>query len=345
MALLLIANGFAFDCQWLCLQSSIDKRIAIKNYSYDYRQLSKVIYRTLLLGGNLLFHLTTMKLNLTKPLVIFDLETTGLDISKDRIIQISYIKVMPDGTEKRGNHLVNPERSLPQLVVELTSITDEMLADKPTFKQIAATLAHEFEGCDFAGFNSNRFDVPMLAEEFLRAGQNYDFSRCRLIDAQTIFHKMERRNLAAAYKFYCGRKMEDDFQAHLADQDTEATYRVLQGELDMYAPGKQEEEERQLENDMDVLNEFSRQNDNVDFAGRLVWGDVKGPDGKPLLDKNGKPRKQEYFNFGKYKGFTVADVLRRDPGYFSWMMAGDFPLETKQWMTRIRMRESGLMGK
>ena len=185
----------------------------------------------------------------------------------------------------------------------------------------------------------------MLAEEFLRAGQNYDFSRCRLIDAQTIFHKMERRNLAAAYKFYCGRKMEDDFQAHLADQDTEATYRVLQGELDMYAPGKQEEEERQLENDMDVLNEFSRQNDNVDFAGRLVWGDVKGPDGKPLLDKNGKPRKQEYFNFGKYKGFTVADVLRRDPGYFSWMMAGDFPLETKQWMTRIRMRESGLMGK
>ena len=174
-----------------------------------------------------------MKLNLTKPLVIFDLETTGLDISKDRIIQISYIKVMPDGTEKRGNHLVNPERSLPQLVVELTSITDEMLADKPTFKQIAATLANEFEGCDFAGFNSNRFDVPMLAEEFLRAGQNYDFSRCRLIDAQTIFHKMERRNLAAAYKFYCGRKMEDDFQAHLADQDTEATYRVLQGELDM----------------------------------------------------------------------------------------------------------------
>ena len=141
--------------------------MAIKNYSYDYRQLSKVIYRTLLLGGNLPFHLTTMKLNLTKPLVIFDLETTGLDISKDRIIQISYIKVMPDGTEKRGNHLVNPERSLPQLVVELTSITDEMLADKPTFKQIAATLAHEFEGCDFAGFNSNRFDVPMLAEEFL----------------------------------------------------------------------------------------------------------------------------------------------------------------------------------
>ena len=286
-----------------------------------------------------------MKLNLKKPLIIFDLETTGLDFIKDRIIQMSYIKVSPDGTEVRKNLFVNPGRPIPQEVVELTGISDEDVKDAPTFKQLAATLEQEFTGCDFAGYNSNHFDVPMLAEEFLRAGIDFDFNKCRLIDAQTIFMKMERRNLAAAYKFYCGRKMEDDFQAHLADQDTEATYRVLQGELDMYAPGKQEEEERQLENDMDVLNEFSRQNDNVDFAGRLVWGDVKGPDGKPLLDKNGKPRKQEYFNFGKYKGFTVADVLRRDPGYFSWMMAGDFPLETKQWMTRIRMRESGLMGK
>ena len=286
-----------------------------------------------------------MKLNLKKPLIIFDLETTGLDFIKDRIIQMSYIKVSPDGTEVRKNLFVNPGRPIPQEVVELTGISDEDVKDAPTFKQLAATLEQEFTGCDFAGYNSNHFDVPMLAEEFLRAGIDFDFNKCRLIDAQTIFMKMERRNLAAAYKFYCGRKMEDDFQAHLADQDTEATYRVLQGELDMYAPGKQEEEERQLENDMDVLNEFSRQNDNVDFAGRLVWGDVKGPDGKPLLDKNGKPRKQEYFNFGKYKGFTVADVLRRDPGYFSWMMAGDFPLETKQWMTRIRMRESGLIGK
>ncbi len=280
-----------------------------------------------------------MKLNLTKPLIIFDLETTGLDISKDRIIQISYIKAMPDGTEKRANYMVNPECKLPAIITELTSITNEMLADKPTFKELAGTLVKDFEGCDFAGFNSNRFDVPMLAEELLRAGQSFDFSKCRLIDAQAIFHKMERRNLAAAYKFYCGRKMEDDFQAHLADQDTEATWRVLQAQLDMYAPNKQEEEERRLENDMDVLNEFSRQNDNVDFAGRLVWGDLKGPDGKPLVDKNGKPRKQEVFNFGKYKGMAVADVLRRDPGYYSWMINGDFPLETKQWMTRIKMRE------
>ena len=228
-----------------------------------------------------------MKLNLTKPLIIFDLETTGLDISKDRIIQISYIKAMPDGTETRRNYMVNPECKLPPVITEITSITDEMLADKPTFKELAGTLVKDFE----------------------------------------------------AYKFYCGRKMEDDFQAHLADQDTEATWKVLQAQLDMYDPAKQEEEERRLENDMDVLNEFSRQNDNVDFAGRMIWGDVKGPDGKPLLDKNGKPRKQEMFNFGKYKGMAVADVLRRDPGYYSWMMGGDFPLETKQWMTRIKMRE------
>ena len=280
-----------------------------------------------------------MKLNLTKPLIIFDLETTGLDISKDRIIQISYIKAMPDGTETRKNYMVNPECKLSPMITELTSITNEMLADKPTFKELAGTLAKDFEGCDFAGFNSNRFDVPMLAEEMLRAGQGFDFTKCRLIDVQTIFHKMERRNLAAAYKFYCGRKMEDDFQAHLADQDTEATWKVLQAQLDMYDPAKQEEEERRLENNMDVLNEFSRQNDNVDFAGRMIWSEVKGPDGKPLLDTNGKPRKQEVFNFGKYKGMAVADVLRRDPGYYSWMIGGDFPLETKQWMTRIKMRE------
>lgn len=247
---------------------------------------------------------------------------------------------MPDGTEKKENIFVNPECKLPAIITEITSITDDMLAEKPTFKQIAPSLAKEFEGCDFAGFNSNRFDIPMLAEEMLRAGENYDFTKCRLIDVQTIFHKMERRNLAAAYKFYCGRKMEDDFQAHLADQDTEATYRVLLAQLDMYSPDSQEEEERQLANDMDVLNEFSRQNDNVDFAGRLIWAEVKGNDGKPLLNANGEPRKQEVFNFGKYKGMVVADVLRRDPGYYSWMLTGDFPLDTKQWMTRIKMRET-----
>ena len=280
-----------------------------------------------------------MELNLRNPIIFFDLETTGIDIMSDRIVELSLIKVYPNGTEEVKSRRLNPERHIPAEATAVHGITDADVKDAPTFKQVAKDLARIFEGCDVAGFNSNRFDIPLLEEEFLRAGVDFDFSKRKFIDVQTIFHKMERRNLAAAYKFYCGRKMEDDFQAHLADQDTEATWKVLQAQLDMYDPAKQEEEDRKLENNMDVLNEFSRQNDNVDFAGRMVWGDVKGPDGKPLLDKNGKPRKQEVFNFGKYKGMAVADVLRRDPGYYSWMIGGDFPLETKQWMTRIKMRE------
>ena len=165
----------------------------------------------------------------------------------------------------------------------MTGISDADVADAPTFKQKAKDLSDKFAGCDFAGYNSNRFDVPMLAEEFLRAGVDFDFSKCRLIDAQNIYHKMERRNLAAAYKFYCGRKMEDDFEAHKADQDTEATWRVLQGELDMYAPGNQEEEDRVLNNDMDELAEFSRMNDFVDFAGRIIWRDMTDKDGNQFV--------------------------------------------------------------
>ena len=268
-----------------------------------------------------------MKLNLKKPLVVFDLETTGLDIVKDRIIQISYIKVSPDGTEERKNLFVNPERTIPEEVVQITGITNEQVKDAPTFKQLAQRLCEDFTGCDFAGFNSNHFDVPMLAEEFIRAGVDFDFSKCRLIDVQTIFHKMEKRNLAAAYKFYTGRKMEDDFQAHLADQDTEATYLVLQGQLDMYAPGKQEEEDRVLNNDMEELAAFSKVNDNVDFAGRIVWAEVNG-------------QRTEVFNFGKHKGLPVAQVLRMDPGYYSWILGGDFTYNTKQVLTRIRLREA-----
>ena len=279
-----------------------------------------------------------MKLNLTRPLIVFDLETTGLDFIRDRIIQISYIKVSPDGTEERENIFVNPEKPIPHEVVELTGITDDDVKDAPTFKTIAPQLCEKFKGCDFAGYNSNHFDIPMLAEEFLRAGIDFDFSKVRLIDAQTIFHKMERRNLAAAYKFYCGRKMEEDFTAHRADEDTEATYRVLMGELDKYAPGVQEEPDRVLENDMDYLAEFSKQNDNVDFAGRIVWKPVIGADGKPVLDADGKEQKVEVFNFGKYKGRPVADVLRTDIGYYSWMMGGDFTFNTKQVLTRIRLR-------
>ena len=280
-----------------------------------------------------------MKLNLKKPLVVFDLETTGLDIVNDRIIQLSFIKVYPDGKEERGDHLINPGRHIPEMITELTGIDDEKVKDAPSFKQISTTLAETFKGCDFAGFNSNRFDVPMLAEEFLRAGIDFDFSKCRLIDAQAIFHKMERRNLAAAYKFYCGRKMEEDFEAHRADQDTEATYRVLMGELDMYSKEQQEEDERILPNDMDFLAEFSKQNDNVDFAGRMIWTPITDKEGKPLTDKDGKPQLQEVFNFGKYKDYPVAEVLKKDPGYYSWMLGADFPNNTKQVLTRIRLRE------
>ena len=285
-----------------------------------------------------------MKLNLQKPLVVFDLETTGLDLVKDRIIQISYIKVYPDGNEERGDELINPERPIPQLVTELTGISDDDVKDKPTFKELAQTIADKFTGCDFAGFNSNHFDVPLLAEEFLRAGIDFDFSKCRLIDACNIFRKMERRNLAAAYKFYCGRKMEEDFEAHRADQDTEATYRVLMGQLDKYAPGANEDEEKVLENDMDKLAEFSKTNNNIDFAGRIVWGELKDRNGKTVLDKDGNPQMVEVFNFGKHKGLPVADVLRMDPGYYSWILAGDFTYNTKQVLTRIRLREAKMNG-
>ena len=280
-----------------------------------------------------------MRLKLTKPLIVFDLETTGLDLVNDRIIQISYIKVMPSGEELRESFFVNPGRHIPAEVEALTGISDGDVASAKTFKELASTLEATFKGCDFAGYNSNHFDIPMLAEEFLRAGIDFDFSRCRLIDAQTIFHKMERRNLAAAYKFYCGRKMEDDFQAHRADEDTEATYRVLMGELDKYSPEVQEELDRQLPNDMDYLAEFSKVNDNVDFAGRIVWKPVVDSVGKPVMDKDGKPLRQEVFNFGKHKGKPVVEVLHREPGYFSWMLAGDFTYNTKQVLTRIRLRE------
>ncbi|MBR1621986.1 MAG: 3'-5' exonuclease, partial [Prevotella sp.] len=237
----------------------------------------------------------------------------------------------------------NPERAISEDITKLTGISNEDVAEAPTFKALAPSLYEDFKGCDFAGFNSNHFDIPMLAEEFYRAGIDFDFQKSRLIDIQTIYHKMERRNLAAAYKFYCGRKMEDDFEAHRADNDTEATYRVMQGMLDMYQPGRQEEEERQLPNDMETLSTFSKNNDNVDFMGRMVWKEVKDKNGRVMLDENGNPIKKEYFNFGKYKGQMVEEVIHRDTGYYGWIMSGDFSNNTKQILTRIRLR--GLVNK
>ena len=286
-----------------------------------------------------------MKLNLTKPLVVFDLETTGLDLVKDRIIQISFIKVFPSGIEERHNYLINPECYIKPEITQLTGISNEDVKSMPTFKQLAPKLCELFKGCDFAGFNSNHFDIPLLAEEFLRAGIDFDFSKCRLIDAQTIFHKMERRNLAAAYKFYCGRKMEEDFTAHRADEDTEATWRVLQAELDYYTEEHQRElgedpEGRTLPNDVQSLADFSKVNNNVDFAGRIVWGEAKDAKGNTIMGKDGQPVMTEYFNFGKHKGKTVADVLRFDSGYYAWILSGDFTYNTKQVLTRIRLREA-----
>lgn len=267
-----------------------------------------------------------MKLNLVRPLIVFDLETTGLDISKARIIQISYIKVGLDGSEKRVNLFVNPLMPIPAEVVELTHITDDMVKNEPSFKELAPRLAKEFEGCDFAGYNSNHYDIPLLCEEFLRAGINFDFKSVNLVDSCNIFKKMESRNLAAAYKFYCHRKMEDDFQAHLADQDTEATWAVLQAQLDYYSAENQSEEpERVIANDMKALHEISAMGSNVDFAGRIK------------LNDNGI----EVFAFGKHIGKPVSEVLRMDPGYYNWIMQSDFTLNTKQELTRIRLRELG----
>ncbi len=251
-----------------------------------------------------------MELNLRNPLIFFDLETTGVNITKDRIVEISYIKVFPNGQEQEKTIRVNPGMPIPPEATAIHHITDEDVKDKPLFKDIAKDLSHVFEGCDIAGFNSNRFDIPLLMEEFLRAGVNFDISKRKFIDIQTIFHKMEQRTLVAAYKFYCNKDLND---AHSASADTRATYEVLKAQLDRYPT---------LENDVDYLSKFSSQNRNVDLAGRIV-----------LNDQN-----VEVFNFGKYKGQPVADVLRRDIGYFGWMMQGDFPQNTKNVLTNIKLR-------
>ena len=251
-----------------------------------------------------------MQLNLKKPVIFFDLETTGTDILRDRIVEISIIKVFPDGRDEQRTLRVNPGRPIPAEATAIHHITDADVADKPAFKQIAKALADTFTGCDIAGFNSNRFDVPMLAEEFARAGVDYDFSRPRYIDVQTIFHKKEQRTLTAAYRFYCGKNLDE---AHSASADTRATYEVLMAQLDHYDD---------LPNDIDALAEYSTQNRNVDLMGRLIYDD----------------QHREVINFGKYKGQLAADVLKRDPGYFGWIQQGDFPSDTKRCFMAIKLR-------
>ena len=252
-----------------------------------------------------------MKLNLKRPIIFFDLATTGLDIAKDRIVELCYIRVEPNGNEEARSMRINPEMHIPEVASSVHGITDDDVKDCPTFADVAPQLAATFEGCDLAGFNSNRFDLPLLAEEFMKAGVNIDLSHVQAIDVQNIYHKLEKRTLAAAYKFYCGRDLEN---AHSALADTQATYEVLQAQLDHYP--------NDLQNDVDFLAEFSRMNRNIDFAGRFVY------------DESGK----ELINFGKYKGKAIKDVLSRDPGYYSWIMQGDFTLNTKQVLTKLRLK-------
>ena len=252
-----------------------------------------------------------MELNLKRPLVFFDLETTGVDTAKDRIVEISMVKVMPDGEEIVRTRLINPQMHIPEDATAVHGITDEDVKDQPTFAQIAKSLSQFIEGCDFGGFNSNRFDLPMLVEEFLRAGVDVDFKNRKFIDVQNIFHKMEQRTLVAAYKFYCSKDLTD---AHSAEADTRATYEVLKAQLDRYS---------ELQNDVAALAEFSSRGETVDYAGRIVYND-KG---------------EEVFNFGKYKGVKVSEVFQREPSYYDWMMNGDFPLYTKKVITEIRLRE------
>ena len=252
-----------------------------------------------------------MKLNLRRPIIFFDLETTGVDTANDRIVEISMIKIMPDGEEIVRTRRINPQMHIPEQATAIHGITDEMVKDEPTFAQIAKSLAQFIEGCDFGGFNSNRFDLPMLVEEFLRVGVDVDFKNRQFIDVQTIFHKMEQRTLVAAYKFYCDKDLTE---AHSAEADTRATYEVLKAQLDRYPD---------LQNDITALAEFSERGQTADFAGRIGYND-KG---------------EEIFNFGKHKGRKVEDVFREDPSYYSWMINGDFPLYTKKVITEIYIRQ------
>ena len=252
-----------------------------------------------------------MQLKLDRPIVFFDLETTGVDIVNDRIVEICLLKVFPNGNQESKVMRINPTIHIPEEASAVHGIYDADVADCPTFKEVAEEVYDFIRGCDLGGFNSNHFDIPMLVEEFLRNGINIDLRNTRCVDVQNIYHKLERRTLIAAYKFYCHKDLEN---AHSALADTEATYEVLCAQLDHYP--------EELQNDIDFLTEYSRRNRNVDFAGRIVYD-----------DKN-----VEVLNFGKYKGMPVAEVLRRDPGYYSWIQQGDFALNTKQVLTEIALR-------
>lgn len=252
-----------------------------------------------------------MQLNLNKPICFFDLETTGINISKDRIVEISILKVYPDGKEESKTWIVNPEMPIPAEVTLIHGISDADVADKPTFKELSKEIYKLIKDSDLGGFNSNRFDIPLLAEEMLRAGVDFDLKNTQSVDVQTIFHKMEQRTLVAAYKFYCDKSLDD---AHSAEADTKATYEVLKAQLDRYET---------LENDTKFLAEFSSRKKFADFAGFLIFN----------------KEAEECFSFGKHKGKRVVDVLDQEPGYFGWLLSADFPLYTKKVLTAIKLRQ------
>ena len=251
-----------------------------------------------------------MKLNLKKPIAFFDLETTGISITHDRIVEIAVLKIHPNGLKETKTWLVNPTIPIPKEASDIHGIKDEDVADKPTFKEIAKQVDEFMSHCDLGGFNSNRFDIPLLVEELLRVDIDFKIPSRKFVDVQTIFHKMEQRNLTAAYKFYCGKSLEN---AHSAEADITATYEVLEAQIDRY---------EELQNDVNFLSEFSSHNNNVDVAGRIIYND----------------KMVEVFNFGKYKGKPVEEVLKTDPGYYGWLLKGDFSLYTKKVMSEIRLR-------
>jgi DNA polymerase-3 subunit epsilon len=253
-----------------------------------------------------------MKLNLKNPIVFFDLETTGINVATDRIVEISYLKVFPNGSEECKTYRVNPTVPIPAKTTEIHGITDEDVKDAPKFSELAKTIAKVLEGSDIAGYNSNKFDIPLLAEEMLRSGIDIDLKKRKFIDVQVIFLKKEPRTLSAALTFYCEKELNN---AHSAEADTRATYEILQAQLDKYSD---------LENDIDKLSEFSSHNKNADFVGRIIF------------DENG----EEVFNFGKYKGQSVVKVFEKDPAYYSWMINNDFPLYTKKVLTNIKLRNA-----
>ena len=253
-----------------------------------------------------------MKLKLEKPIVFFDLETTGINIGTDKIVEISILKVFPNGNKESKTWLVNPEMEIPKESSDIHGITNEKVVTEPTFKELASQISELIAGCDLAGFNSNRFDIPLLAEELMRAGIDFDMNNRKAIDVQVIFHKKEQRTLSAGYQFYCGKELEG---AHGAEADTNATYEILLAQLEKY---------EDIGTSVDELSEFSTHGKRADFAGFILMND----------------KDQEIFSFGKYKGRTVEEVFKENPGYNAWMQNADFPLFTKKVLRGIKERMS-----